>query len=185
MEGKKQWILDSLTKNHHSFHVMQRDAMVYKHAAHRCTGLTKMQLKMPAAPFLHLLLLPLSVLLYMPFTFKNALCNYCKINKFINRQHTLAIIYTAVFVLKLITKYTHHKLKASAAWLSLQSWHFLGQVDLLSRWKMANIFFWRKSCEDSFHLMLCNQIIKTGCPIKVLNFYLVRDFNMQFCTLLE
>lgn len=165
---------------------MRRDAMVYKHAAHRCTGLTKMQPKMPpASPFLHLLLTPLSVLLFMPFTFKKkifALCNQCKINKFINK---LKIIYTAVFVLKLITKYTHHKLKASAAWLSLQSWHFLGQVDLVSRWKMANIFFWHKSCKDSIHLMLCNQILKTWCPIKVLNFYLVWGFNMQFWTLYE
>lgn len=53
-----------------------------------------------------------------------------------------ALIYTTVFVLRLISKYTHHKLIASATWLPLQSWHFLGQVDLLSWWKMANIFFW-------------------------------------------
>lgn len=102
--------------------------MFYKHAAHRCTGLTKIQPKMPPAPpppFLHLLLLlALSAsfkALHIYKTKKNnnfASCNYCKINKFINK---LTIIYTAVFVLKLITKYTHHKLKASATWLSLQS----------------------------------------------------------------
>lgn len=145
---------------------MQRDAMVYKHAAPRRTSATKMQPEMPPAsapspPLLH------SVLRLMPFAWKKSLPYVINV-KFIQK---LKIIYTAVFVLELITKYTHHKLKASAAWLSLLSWHILGQVDLLSRRKMANIFFWHKSCKGSVHLMLCNQIIKIWCLIKVLHFY--------------
>lgn len=65
-------------------------------------------------------------------------CNtWCPLHKKTNKKNPLAhtsmvkikkevmknpaLIYTTVFVLRLISKYTHHKLIASVTWLSLQS----------------------------------------------------------------
>lgn len=53
--------------------------MVYKHAAPRCTGLTKMPPHPPPPPLL--LLMPFAYLEKKSFS----LCNECKINKFINK----------------------------------------------------------------------------------------------------
>lgn len=67
----------------------------------------------------------------------------------------LKIIYTAMFVLKLITEHTHHKLKASAAWLSLPVDIFLAKSTcfLHGRWPTLSI----SMKGGSVPLMLCNQ----------------------------
>lgn len=56
-------------------HVMWRDAMVYEHAAPRCTGLTKMP--PPASSY--------AFCIFRRRKKSFSLCNECKINKFINK----------------------------------------------------------------------------------------------------